>query len=470
MACPQATPAKSTTSGTSQNQGKGQDSHTHQRVGCLRVGGGGRRVAGRADSRDVRLSDYSGSRTAHESGECPGRRHCSPEQNGGGTCPEPCHPALGADDSSSRELQRESCCRAIEQIRSNMCIDSLLHGKCWTETSMTKEKRKLNCLIRKMEHELTDMEQTVKTSSNQVDLVEVFCENNSPLTNAINQTRGKAIRFGMAQGDLETRDGRCELFRIIINSQPRNIWFSPECGPWSAWPSLNASRSQEAHQKVQDLRGALLPQVAQGIVLFRYQIARNKHLHWEQPPRSQMVNLPHLQEVHERTLAATFDMCRMGDLRDPISQQPMRKMIILTTSQRLFDELHGRNCRCTTSHQEIAGSIRYADGTSVLRAKFTAIARYPRKFARLIAKILRHKLCQTETPYCDPHLAQMYSECFGTEQADEPARNGHRRLSLPQKPRLVDPVDDPAEAGKRRRLDNKQAVEQLWHVNNWSNK
>lgn len=208
----------------------------------------------------------------------------------------------------------------------------------------------------------------------------------------------------------ETVDANCSGSFVTAPSHETS------CGPWSAWSSLNASRSQEAHQKVQDLRDALLPQVALGIALFRHhQIAQNKHFHWEQPRRSQMVNLPHLQEVHERTLAATFDMCRMGDLRDPVSQQPMRKpTIILTTSQRLFDELHGRNCRCTTSHQEIAGSIRYANGTSVLRTKFTA--RYPRKFVRLVAKVLLRKLFHTVRPYCDLNLAQMYTECLGPSQ------------------------------------------------------
>lgn len=171
-----------------------------------------------------------------------------------------------------------------------------------------------------------------------------------------------------------------------------------------------------AHQRIQDIRTKLLPQVAHGIALFRYQIDHGRHFHWEQPQRSKMLLIPHLQEVHERTLAASFDMCRAGDLRGPISHSPTKKpATILTTSQRMFDELHGRRCNCTATHQEIAGSIRYANGKTVLRTQYTAA--YPRKFTRLVAKVITRKLFRREQPYWDRRTAHMYAKCFGSQDA-----------------------------------------------------
>ena len=45
-----------------------------------------------------------------------------------------------------------------------------------------------------------------------IDLLEVFCSEKGNLTNQVNQLGGRAIRFGLPQGDLQTAEGRKALF------------------------------------------------------------------------------------------------------------------------------------------------------------------------------------------------------------------------------------------------------------------
>ena len=117
---------------------------------------------------------------------------------------------------------------------------------------------------------------------------------------------------------------------------PDNIWFSPTCGPWSAWSQFNGQRSVAAWDDLLAQRFRQLEQVALGIVLFRHQKNRKKHFHWEQPSRSLMFKMPYLSEVFVASRFAKFDMCNVGELTDPQSGKPIKKgMIVVTTSPRM---------------------------------------------------------------------------------------------------------------------------------------
>ena len=67
-----------------------------------------------------------------------------------------------------------------------------------------------------IEAELTQMSKIVKPNAKKLDLLEVFCSQNSSLTNQVNQLGGSAKRFGLDQGDLMKPEGRREL--IVFNS------------------------------------------------------------------------------------------------------------------------------------------------------------------------------------------------------------------------------------------------------------
>jgi hypothetical protein len=56
-----------------------------------------------------------------------------------------------------------------------------------------------------------------------MDLGEIFCSAESPLTHQIQAQGGSGFRFGLEQGDLAQADGRAKLFKLIAVHRPRNV-------------------------------------------------------------------------------------------------------------------------------------------------------------------------------------------------------------------------------------------------------
>ena len=83
-----------------------------------------------------------------------------------------------------------------------------------------------------------------------------------------------------------------------------------------------------------------------------------------------------------------------GDLHDPVSNQPMKKgMHIRTTSQKMQSLLDPLRCPGNHQHQPIEGSTK-VHGQGIARSAFSE--KYPRKFARLIAKVMLPPNCLTK--------------------------------------------------------------------------
>lgn len=102
----------------------------------------------------------------------------------------------------------------------------------------------------------------------QSDLLEVFCGEASQLTHQCQQLGFRAHRFGKTQGDLSTSEGRKGLFQHIAVHRPKQIWFAPTCGPWSAWSNLNeSSKSIDLWEKIHQQRLDHLYQIAIGIAV-----------------------------------------------------------------------------------------------------------------------------------------------------------------------------------------------------------
>ena len=79
-------------------------------------------------------------------------------------------------------------------------------------------------------------------------------------------------------------------------------------------------------------------------------------------------------------------MCRLGEMRDPVSQLLFQKgMSVRTTSLSMSQGLHGRFCSKNHQHQALEGNTT-VKGHSMKRTEFSE--RYPRKFARYAAKLL----------------------------------------------------------------------------------
>ena len=335
-----------------------------------------------------------------------------------------CH---DADHASSGKSSQCSASAGGNLLRSRLSED-------WSaeiNTMISQDNHALKHLILSFESELQQAIQGNQPIGKPCALVEVFCSANSPLTHQMLQQHETAYRFGYAQGDLASSEGRAKLFGLIARHRPTDIWVSPDCGPWSSWSQLNASRSLEHQHHYEQVRKELLYQIAICIVLFRHQLENHQHFHWEQPAKSLMFVHPGLAEVHQHTYACQFDMCTAGNLRDPQNGLFMKKgMTILTTRKHVYLHLHGMTCKHQHVHQPMEGSFMTAQG-SMLRTKFSAI--YPRKFARTVVRLLR----QDDTS-AFAVLARRQRPTFVRSE-------------------LVTPESRTEQEAKRRRLDGKQS-------------
>ena len=77
-----------------------------------------------------------------------------------------------------------------------------------------------------------------------------MCSEQSELSKQVIRVGGEAQRFGKAQGDLKTPDGRCRLFNAMVSQKPRHLWYSPECGPWWQWSDMNMGKSIASCQAI----------------------------------------------------------------------------------------------------------------------------------------------------------------------------------------------------------------------------
>ena len=322
-------------------------------------------------------------------------------------------------------------------------------------TQQQQFRVKLQNLIRRYETELMVAQHRTTNNGQRIHLLEIFCGPNSELTRQTLQLRGSAMRCGLAQGDLSTAGGRQQLFEQIVKHQPKHIWVSPTCSPWCSWSVLNAGKSMSMFRHIQQQREDHLYQLAIGIVLFRHQTSAQRHLHWEQPRRSLMFKSPLLQEVINNTHAAEFDMCRVGELKDPVSQKLIQKsMTILTTSRYLYENLHGRVCTKNHEHQRLEGSVQVKN-QQMQRTAYSE--NYPRKFARMIAKVIVNVRANSEKPTDYRRYDTAFAATVPKRKETEVDSNPRAAKYLKPAAKLITPDEMPV---KRRRLNHKTSDEE----------
>ena len=150
----------------------------------------------------------------------------------------------------------------------------------------------------------------------QIDLLEIYCEPNSQLSKQVQRMGGKSLRFTKDDGDLSTPDGQQKLWGWIYLFEPRHIWVAPECRLWGNFSRFNMGRSTTMFDQINLKRKTDGPHLVLCNQLYLHQISESRHFHLEQPKGSEMVLQPELDDVRKGTLPATFDMCRVGKLRD----------------------------------------------------------------------------------------------------------------------------------------------------------
>ena len=320
-----------------------------------------------------------------------------------------------------------------------------------TDVSRNKERQVFNQLVHKFQLELNAIVSQSQAHPQRfvqpLQILEVFCGPNSQIIHQGAQLGYATRRLGLEQCDLQSKDGRQMLFRSLVQESPEHVWYSPTCGPWSGWSNLNGSQSVAAFDQLCADRLKHVEQVALGIVILRHQRLNRRHFHWEQPKTSLMLKLPYLSELYAYTIAATFDMCQAGKLRDPVSGLAIKKgMTVMTTSQSLAQFLETQRCRGNHAHQVIEGVTKY-QGQTVNRSTFTE--HYPRRFARTVVQIP----CKLRFPR-EPPVA-MLADSFASSSEPLPKR---RRLTVVPKPKPARSSEMTNEMViKRRKLHGKQS-------------
>ena len=125
-------------------------------------------------------------------------------------------------------------------------------------------------------------------SISRLDLLEIYCEENSRLTEVATKMGLKAQRFTRADGDLRTPEGRSALWKIVVERQPRHVWMAPECGPWGNFSRLNMCRSSSTRHKIQTARAEQQTHLELCREVYEYQVVKGNHFHMEQPQGSEV--------------------------------------------------------------------------------------------------------------------------------------------------------------------------------------
>ena len=164
---------------------------------------------------------------------------------------------------------------------------------------------------------------SVRRPPSKLDVLEIYCSSESELTRQCQQQGLRSIRFGLREGDLGTFEGRQKLYHAVITFQPKHIWMSPRCKAWCRWNQFNASRSQEAAQRVMQAREDDLVHLLLCVAVFQWQqsCGPEYHFHLEQPVGSDMLFQECLQMIIDASLRVRCDMCTAGKLAHPISLQ-----------------------------------------------------------------------------------------------------------------------------------------------------
>ena len=232
--------------------------------------------------------------------------------------------------------------------------------------------------------------------SRPVDLLEIYCEPNSQITQQVNRAGGRALRFSPEDGDLHTEAGVNKLWTWIHMYEPRHIWVAPECRLWGSFARFNMGRSETTRLKILRERVSEQHHLSLRNEIYLHQISKGRHFHIEQPSGSDLFKQPQVDDIVTGCLPAFFDMCQAGKLRDPHNKHFLRKPTqVLTTSRTMHTQLHNCTCPHTHQHTPIKGNVK-SEGQWVKISAYAAA--YTAVFGRRVADGVRRELVKCEPP------------------------------------------------------------------------
>ena len=267
-----------------------------------------------------------------------------------------------------------------------------------------------------------------------LDLLEVYCEPDSNLTNVLNTMGLKAKRFTVQDGDLSTAAGREKLWQMVEEEQPRHIWVAPECKYWGNFSRWNSGRSLATAANIQQGREQQRVHLRLCCELYWHQVSFGRHFHLEQPQGSEAMEQKELFDVVTGTFRTVFDMCEVGELKIPKGNNYLRKRtVVLTTSKEFHSLLDARYCRKNHQHDPILGQAKIAGRWQNLSS---FAAKYSKGFARNVGYALMFCNSVGERPVV---FEELCVPCFGVEPAEQFEMAGEivkrRKYSSKQGPR-----------------------------------
>ena len=275
-----------------------------------------------------------------------------------------------------------------------------------------------------------------QSSKKKLDFLEVYCFEDSRITQLAQQRGLRAQRFTMADGDLSTEEGRQKLWRLVEETEPEEIWVSPNCYCWGNYSRYNMQRSQSTQQKILQNREVERENLVLCEELYVHQVSQGRQFHMEQPLGSEAFDQPKLEQTRLGTLKTVFDMCEVGKLKTPHKEWLRKRTVIRTTSRSLHEALDARYCRGDHVHKNIAGKIWHL-GKWINLSEYTA--KYSLGFASCVVDyLLWVKGCSEREPPLE--MAELCIPMEGVEV--------HEQWCMAN------------DVVKRRRLAWKQAVEQ----------
>ena len=219
-------------------------------------------------------------------------------------------------------------------------------------------------------------------------LIEVACSPSSLLSKEVQQVAGyesAAIRCAHWNGcDLETKAGVAQVIRLINEHQPRHVWISTECGPYSPMQSVN-QRTEAQKAELLEKRRKVLKQYLGGCAVYQHCMQLGIHATWEWAQKSHAWRLPFIQKLDKKYVPyyAVTQGCQVG-LKDPRDDRLMHKgWKIMTSHARLAHTMH---MPCTCSH-----GYHHAKCEGGLAG---ASAFYTPTYVRRVCRVLQQELSQ----------------------------------------------------------------------------
>ena len=269
---------------------------------------------------------------------------------------------------------------------------------------------------------------------NNHDLLEVYCSQDSQLTQQAIRMGLKATRFTLKDGDLSTEAGRHKLYERLVQFRPSQVWMSPRCRAWCRWSTFNMHKSQENARKVMLHREQDRVHLLLCDAIFQFQQWRNtnSHAHLEQPVGSQMLHQEEMQRICQPTIRAVCDMCVAGQLRHPDTGNLLRKSTqIYTTSSIMARTLEQLRCDHSHRHDHVAGTCKVPGGR-VNVSQYSEL--YTRAFAVRLCKAM---LCSQRVQEAGCTIPEVCCVSEGEKRISEDQDTGvlkKRRMEEKQPP------------------------------------